>query len=172
MDLLTRDGALAWAEEDVKVVGDYFLKKGHWNPFAVMIATRDPDGKETPNPHIVPVMSERAPRNSREKDAFADALRAMIRQYGAVGIAFSSEVWFAPYGKKGDLPSKRPDRREAIYYSFEHIRFEKPFVRVGLISRDPLALDWRTPEQAFNAPEGIGPMGGRFGDLLDRTRIS
>jgi len=106
------------------------------------------------------------------KDLFRDLIADHCVQYEAFGVLFCSEVWLAvatEIPKPGDpMPSERPDRKEAVFVTLEHVALPGTQSYVAIITRDAEGKPTLGPFQRGEDPSGIE---GRFSNLLKPIKM-
>jgi hypothetical protein len=177
MEIQTNDDAVAFAKTQKDFAADFLKEVGELRPMVALLVTRDPRTRaDLDRPMLLPIAYGGGARTYEEeckaKDMFADFVRKMARELGAVGAAFMSEVWMARPRKNEsvddvykDLPrglEDHPERVEAVIITVEHRALEgRQTTYIGRIERngadEPKVLDYEEMPGCFE---------GRFANLL------
>lgn len=163
-----------WCLDNAKSI---FTERGRLTLTVVLLVQRHPEtGESLPEPMAVPMFfvsdAKTFEEDSAAKDTFADAVRAMARDFVAVASMFMAETWVlmgqeaAGRGQWGRTRSleDHPRRKEAIFAVMEHRAF--PGQRrtwLAIIDRDAKN---QAILQPFNQLPNDAEADGRFTNLL------
>lgn len=172
LDLITREGVLAFYEHSKRVLLGEYPTQGRVLPHAIVLCTKDPDtGKRLEGTGVAFVFPEPSMLQSADtKDAYAKAIANVIERGHACGVIVIMEAWYSgPLSEKEraalpeSLNTPFAGRREGIVIQLEHIALERPILAVAPIERTASGSGIANPFEEHHSE-----VEGRFSHLLKR----
>lgn len=130
LDITTPEGAEQWLRGLFPLFKQNLEKYGQLRPVAFILMTVNPltgDKFRTPEVTVFPMQMG----DNREKNAISEVLTRVVMASKAMGIAFISESWTAPFKTQEEVNrwvgniANHPERKECVYVSFEHKAFPR-----------------------------------------------
>ena len=135
------DAFMAWYAEKTR---EAFVEQGEYRPQACVVTTRDARGMPTGGglPTLIMVLPAWM-RNNDEKDAFRESIEEVCVKSNGFAVVLGMESWFAT-GTEEEVRSgaptipvrDRPDRKEGIALSLEHVALPGTMMWIAMIERD------------------------------------